>query len=300
MDADCIIIGAGPSGLHTGTYLGRFLCKAIVLNGARPRASWIPVTHNFPGFPEGVTGFELLELLRLQSLEYGSIMRDERAVEVTGEDGAFAVKTNKSTITAKKIVFATGVYDIPPDVPNAPHYKGATIRHCPVCDAYESRGRRLAVFGWDAHAVKITLWLSKYSKDISLLTTGHASRADIHSWDLEVMDRIGIPLYQSRVAAIEEHGDELGDIVFEDGSRLKDIFRGYSAMGLHPNSEVAAAMGVNVDERGFIKVDRKQCTNMRGVYAVGDVAGPDVGQLCVGMAHAAIAATDINNHLLEF
>jgi thioredoxin reductase (NADPH) len=300
MDADCIVIGGGPSGLHCGTYLSRFLWKAIVLNGARSRASWIPVSHNFPAFPEGITGFELLELLRVQTLEFGTTIKDERAVEVTGEDGNFSVKTNRSTLTAKKIIFATGVYDIPPDIPNPSHFKGNTVRHCPICDAYESRGKRTVVFGWDAHAVKVTLWLSRYSMDIALLTTGHASREDIHKWDMDAMDRHGIPLYQGRVAVIEEHGDELGDVVFEDGSRIKDIFRGYSAMGLHPNSEVAAAMGVSVDARGFINVDRKQCTNIPGVYAVGDVAGSDVGQLCVGMAHAVIASTDITNHLVEF
>jgi len=297
MDYDCAIVGAGPVGLHCATYLGRFLRHSIIFDGGRPRASWIPVTRNFPCFPGGVTGSALLACLRDQALLYGAEIRAERVRSIDGSDGDFHVRTSDGELTAGKIILATGVFDIPPEIPDADRYKGLTIRHCPVCDAYESRGRKIVMFGHGNHAASETLWMAHYSRDLILLTCGH-SADEIEPLLREQLRDAGIPIIEARVVDIVETGDELGTVILDDGDRIAGVFRGYSTMGLSPNNDLAKQMGIELDSDGYIKVDPKQQTSVRGVYAAGDIVSGDVAQVVVGMGHAAIACTDINNALL--
>ena len=297
MDYDCAVIGAGPAGLHCGTYLGRYLRSCVIFDGGRPRASWIPATHNFPCFPSGLPGNELLAKLRQQTLMYGAQIRRERVASIEAVDGTFTVRTDSSDTVVRKVVFATGVWDIPPHVPDADHYKGTTIRHCPICDAYESRGRKLVLFGSGNHAAMEALWMAHYSDDPAILTCGHGTRSEIDPQLLKRLDEKGIPIIEQPVVGIEENGDELGTVLLEDGAKIESVFRGYSTMGLKPHSDVARKMGIGLDPEGYIKVDQDQQTNMPGVYAVGDIVSGDVAQIVVAFGHVAIATIHIHNSL---
>lgn len=298
MDFDCVVIGAGPGGLHTGTYLGRFLRKTAVLNGGRPRASWIPETHNSPGFPEGIAGVELLRLVREQCTRYGAEVHDEPALSIEGVDGEFAVRTPTGMLTTRKVVLATGVTDIPPNIPDPERHKGRTIRHCPICDAYEAKGRRMVVIGTGRRVAREAIWLSHYSDEITILTAGDGTEEDIPPDHRELLRELHIKVIASPVTAIEEHGGELGAIYFSDGSILDGVFRGYSAMGLKPNSELATAIGVEIDSSRCINTDQFQRTNIPGVYAVGDIVSNCVAQISVAVGHAAIAATHIHDTMM--
>lgn len=295
---DCAIVGAGPAGLHCGTYLGRFLRSSVIFDGGRPRASWIPITRNFPCFPAGVTGTSLLNCLREQAVLSGSEIRAERVSAVEGADGEFVVRTGHDEITARKVILATGVLDIPPEVPNAERYKGLTIRHCPICDVYEARNRRMALFGHGDHAAQAALWIAHFSREITLITCGH-SAGEIEPAVLDELRHAGIPVLEQRVADIRERGDELGDVILEDGTVIEDVFRGYSLMGLRPNSELAAELNIELDPEGYILVDANQETSVKGIYAAGDVVSGDVAQIVVGLGHAAVATTHVHNRLRE-
>lgn len=298
MDTDCAIIGAGSAGLECGIYLGRYLRNTIIFHGGKPRAEWIPVTHNFPGFPDGITGPNLLRRMRKQALRYGVDIRKERVHSVEGIDGDFVIKTFSGEISSRKVVFATGVYDIPPEIPDAERYKGRTIRHCPICDAYEARGRKMVMFGWGDSAARKAIWLSHYTDDLTILTTGHGGIEAISPDLRNLLDQLGIQVIDRTITAVEELGGQLGTISFDDGGKLEHVFRGYSAMGLKPNSELAANLGVEVDEQGFIKADCDQQTNVRGAYAVGDIVSGELGQLAVAIGHSATAATAVHNSML--
>lgn len=298
MDFDCAVIGAGPSGLHCGTYLGRFLRSTVIFDGGRPRASWIPITRNFPCFPGGVTGSALLKCLREQALMYGVEIRPERVDAVERSDREFTLRTESGFLTARKVIMATGVFDIPPEIPDADRYKGLTIRHCPICDAYEARDRKLVTFGHSDHGALATLWIAHYTGDITFVLCGH-TRDEISGSVLAQLAEAGIPVLEQRVERIEEKGDELGTVYLDDGTVIEKVFRGYSVMGLRPNADLARDIGSEIDSDGYITVDSDQQTSVKGVYAVGDVAGSDVAQVVVGMGHAAVATTHIHNALRE-
>lgn len=298
MDCDCVVVGAGPSGLYCGTYLGRCRRQVTIFDGGKPRAGWIPRTHNFPAFPEGISGIELLQLMRQQCEQYGAEIRQERVLSISGQDKDFIVKTVEHELRTSKVVLATGVYDIPPDIPNAEHYKGATIRHCPICDAYEAIDKRVVVIGPGTHAARLTQWLLNYTADVILLTNDNEGRSAINPKMTQKLDECGIPIYGAKIAKIEEEDGILGTVTLEDGTEISGVFRGYSAMGLKPNSELAESIGAQLDAGGYIVVNDHQCTTIRGVYAVGDVVSNQIGQLSVGMGHAAKASVAIHNSLL--
>jgi len=298
MDCDCAIVGAGPAGLHCGTYLGRYLRRAVIFDGGRPRASWIPVTHNFPCFPQGLPGREMLEFLRKQAAMCGGEIRSEKVLSIGGSNNDFHLQTSDGVVTSRKIVLATGVYDIPPEIPNADRYKGTTIRHCPICDAYEARGRKIAMFGHGDRGASETLWMMHYSRDLTLLTCGHSADEIEPSLRKKLRDA-GIPIMEQKVAGIEEKGDELGAVILQDGTRIEEVFRGYSTMGLVPNNDLAKQMGIELDDKGYIVVDADKRTSVEGVYAAGDIVSGDVAQVVVGMGHAAIACISIHNALLR-
>ncbi len=300
MDSDCVIIGAGPAGMHCATYLGRFIRKTVIFNGGKARGEWIPRTHNFPGFPDGISGSELLALLRKQAKRYQVEIHDERAIAVESSDGGFIVRGDTSEVSTRRVVFATGVYDIPPEVPNPHDFKADAIRHCPVCDAYECRGRRMVIFGWGERAAREAVWLAHYTADLTILTTGHGTMEDVSPQIRSYLQDLRIPIIDKRIASIEKHYHQLGCIVFEDGNRIEGIFRGYSAMGITPHSLLAADLGVALDPKGFILVNQLQQTNVSGVYAIGDIVSGVVGQLSVAMGHASIAACAVHNSMMPF
>src|SRR5579862_6485908 len=145
---DALIVGAGPAGLTAAIYLARFRRRVLVLGDGPSRASWIPESHNTPGFPHGVGGDELLARLTAQAVEFGVETRQARvdAIVVTGE--RFEIRGGDVALQAPTVLLATGVLDRMPDLPGIEAaVRRSLVRMCPICDAYEAVGKRLAVLG---------------------------------------------------------------------------------------------------------------------------------------------------------
>ncbi|HJW57394.1 MAG TPA: NAD(P)/FAD-dependent oxidoreductase, partial [Burkholderiaceae bacterium] len=171
---DCLIVGAGPGGLAAAIYLARFRRKIRVIDAGNSRASLIPVSHNYPGFPGGISGNELLQRLRQQALIYCSDIRSGKVQDIRriGNEG-FAVQTDSGTCHAKKVILATGVVDIEPDLPNQKDaIRQGYVRHCPICDGYEVIDRKVAVIGHGKEGIREALFLRQFTADLTLLTLG--------------------------------------------------------------------------------------------------------------------------------
>jgi thioredoxin reductase (NADPH) len=147
---DAIIIGAGPAGLTAATYLARFRRRVLVLNGGPSRASWIPESHNTPGFSHGVGGAELLMRLVEQASQFGAELRDGRAASLSSQGGLFRVATQDDQFCGHHVLLATGVVDRMPPLPGLEDaIRRSLVRVCPICDAYEAIDKRVAVLGDD-------------------------------------------------------------------------------------------------------------------------------------------------------
>lgn len=284
---DAIIIGAGPAGLTAATYLGRFHRRALVLDGGLSRASWIPESHNTPGFPHGVGGEALLDRLRDQADQYGAERRLGRArTLLRGADGfvlAIDAPDADAPVVARApfVLLATGVVDRLPDLAGVEDaIRDTRVRLCPICDGYEVTGQRIAVLGDSEHGAREAAFLTTYSREVTLLDL----RPDAPLEGDGVFERLRV---------------SLSDITLRPdavrvGERTFDCL--YPALGFDSQQALAQQVNAARDADGRLVVSAHQQTSVEGLYAAGDVVR-GLNQIAVATAEAAIAATDIHNRL---
>src|SRR5215207_1943652 len=118
---DCLIVGGGPAGLTAAIYLARYHLGAVVFDAGKGRTSQIPRTHNHAGFPDGISGAELLQRMETQAIKYGAKLVSERVLQLASIDHGFLVQTDASDIVAKSVLIATGVTNRTPDIDDALH-----------------------------------------------------------------------------------------------------------------------------------------------------------------------------------
>lgn len=292
-DTDCLVVGGGPAGLIAATYLGRFRRRALVIDGGTSRARWIPVSHNMPGFPDGISGRRLLERLRQQADAYGATSVGGLVLSLTPIPGGFEAETDGGVLRARRVILATGVLDRPPPV-SALEAAIATgrVRLCPVCDGYETIGRSVAVLGPPERALKEALFVTAYTDRLTLLRLG-----EHRPLDDDLLDRArsaGIHAERTPVLSLDPAGDGIA-ATLEDG-RILAFDTLYPALGITPVSGLAEALGARTAPTGCIEVDAHQQTTIPGLYAAGDVVN-ELNQIAVAAGHAAIAATHVHNAL---
>lgn len=290
---DCLIIGAGPAGLTAAVYLLRYRLNIMLIDRGGSRATLIPRSHNYPGFPDGIPGPELLARLMTQVERHdGSVLQDEvRTIEREGPD--FVVRTQTRQFVARKILLATGIEDEQPGLPNLRDLiQRGHVRLCPVCDGFEVIGKRVCVLGPSKAAAQKALFLRSFSSDLTVLPIDDG--VDLSEHDRQVLSEASIEVVSSPTVDILEREDELL-AVLQDGRQIEmEVL--YPALGCNVRSQLAAALGAQCNDQGYVKVDEHQRTQVPGLYAAGDVVN-ELNQICVATAHAAIAATDIYNQL---
>jgi thioredoxin reductase (NADPH) len=291
---DCIIVGGGPAGLTAAIYLARFRRTFRVIDARQSRTSWIPRSHNHAGFPDGVGGPELLTRMRAQAERYGAeIVTGE--VEMAARIGdVFTASTSGQSFDARTVILATGVIDAEPQLPNLYQaVQRGLIRHCPICDGYEARGRNIAVIGHGRDALREALFLRSYSPQITLLSLGQP--LGLTTRECANLKRASIDTIEHAVTEVMIERERITTIVTADGgSHAFDTL--YSALGTLARATTAGQLGVRLDKTGRIFVNRAQRTTVPGVYAAGDIVR-GLNQISVAMGQAATAATAIHNAL---
>jgi len=291
---DTVVIGAGPAGLTAAIYLGRFRRSFVVVDGGDPRAGWIPVSHNYPAFPEGIPGVELLKRLREQAEIYGAQYLEGQAEKIEQTSDGFIVRVGGRELRAPTVLLATGVKDNEPklgDVFDAVQRK--LIRICPICDGYECIGQSVGVIGSSAKGAREAMFMRTYSDAVSLIHVGEPATLDA-ACRLELA-KMGIDVVETHINAVRIEADRIAAFDFEDGVH-RDFDVVYSALGTTARSLLAENIGARVDELGALVVDDHQMTTVEGLYAAGDLVR-GLNQITVAQAEAAIASTDIHNRL---
>jgi len=294
---EALIIGGGPAGLTAALYLARYRRNALVLDAGNGRCAWIPRSHNHPGFPDGIPGPELLQRIRDQAERYGAVLHHD-SVEHLSRDpdsGLFTARgTDGRAWHTPHVLLATGVEDLEPDLPDLfDAVRRGLIRHCPICDAWEARGERIAVLGHGSHGAREALFLRDYSPHITLLTGGIP--AGLSAGEEAALAAAGIGVDTRPVRAVRRTGDRITAFTLGDGGDLSfDTL--YSALGCRPRTGLAKALGLATAEDGRLRTDEHQQTDIPGLYAAGDIT-PGLNQIVRAMGQAATAATAIHNRM---
>ena len=294
-DFDCLVVGAGPAGLTAAIYLARFRRRIAVYDAGRSRATYIPQTRNYPGFPDGISGDELLARLRAQAERYGARIVGGAVEAIALESGVFVATTGDgATVRARKVVLATGIVDKEPEIANLREAIDAgCIRLCPICDGHEVIDRHVAVYGPAADTVSHALFMRTFTADLALLVPRGDPPLDAAGRGR--LDGAGIRYLPSPVCGIEMTPQRQARVRFADDSS-EDFATVYPVLGCRIRSELAIALGARTTGGGDIHVDAHQQTSVPGLYAAGDVVAA-LNQLSVAVGHAAIAATHVHNSL---
>lgn len=276
MEYDAIIIGKGPAGMSAAIYLARAGHSVLVFGkdgGALERAERI---DNFYGFPESVSGPELVTLGIKQAERVGASVRTEEIVGLSFED-AFVVKSNLGEYRAKTVLIATGKRRHALKVPGFEELRGKGISFCATCDGFFYRGKPVAVVGTGDYAATELGELMRFTKDIVLFTDGKPVTGTFP---------VGISRVDSPIARFDGE-DRLSAIVTADGSR-HPVAGAFIAIGTAGAAEFAAKIGVALSGDN-IAVDPDFMTNLPGLFAAGDCVGGyfQVAKAVSDGAHAA-------------
>ena len=296
---DTLIVGGGPGGLTAAIYLHRFTRNVALVDKGNSRTGLIPVSHNYPGFPEGVPGSQLLENLVCQLGNYGGEVRQGEITALRLDDGAFVGDYlddagNTHPIRALTVLVATGVADAGLPIE---HWREAVacgaVRLCPVCDGFDVMDRRIAVVTNETNPVGHALFMRSFSADVTLFDRGEESM--LSDADRRQVEAAGVRYIESPLLGVSMSPDMRPILNTADGeSREFDVF--YPMLGETARSSLASALGVETAECDKIVVDDHQRTSVPGLYAIGDVVR-GLNQIAVAAGQAAIAATAIHNAL---
>lgn len=284
---DCVIVGGGPAGLTAALYLARFRRSVLLVDAGTSRALLAPASRNYPGFPGGISGADLLQTLKTQLITYEVAHRREHVTGITRHDGNFCVATTSGDVVARRLLFAAGIRDERPQV-EGDHddaVRAGVIRYCPICDGYESSDQRICVLGPLERALPKARFLHAFTPDVTIALTDAA----------ELKPEIGkIPYRAFKGALLRPVADGIL-VPFADGGEER-FDAVYPALGADPSAELATVLGARTDDAGCLEVDSRNCTSVEGLYAAGDIVS-DLHQITVAVGHAAIAATAIHNSL---
>ena len=293
MNVDCLIIGGGPAGLTGAIYAARFGLDTAVVDGGDSRALLIACSHNHAGFPDGVSGKDLLARMRAQAVKAGAQILHDRVHELVRTGDSFVAALSHGEVQARAVLLATGVTNRRPPISDELHSQALAsgrLRYCPVCDGFEVTDQNVGVLGTGAHGVREALFLRSFTRQVSLIAP---QRHQLSSIERASLDDAGVALLEGPASDIRLEEDGISMLGEAGRVRFETL---YPALGSIPHSDLAATLDAKVTGDGCVVVDAHQRASVVGLYAAGDVViGLD--QISHAMGEAGVAATTIRNDL---
>lgn len=292
---DVIIIGGSYAGLSAALALGRALRNVLIIDSGTPCNRQTPHSHNFLT-QDGEQPAVIAEKAKTQVLKYSTVtFMNGLAVSGMQTGSGFAITTQIGEIfEAEKLILATGVKDIMPNIEGFPECWGISVIHCPYCHGYEVRNERTGILANGDHALHYAQLILNWTTDLTIFTNGRSTLTP------EQHDKITghhIPVIEKEIACLEHQNGRVQQVVFKDGSTfgLKAI---YSRPGFEQHCPIPEMLGCELTEQGLIKTDMFQQPTVAGVFACGDNTSP-MRSVAHAVAAGNIAGAVVNNQLTE-
>lgn len=302
----CLIIGSGPAGYTAAIYASRANIAPVLYEGMQPGGQLTTTTdiENFPGYPEGINGFEMMEDLRKQAERFGA---DIRTGEITNIDLSkrpfVATIDGETTIEAETVIISTGASAKYLGLPDEKKYAGMGVSACATCDGFFYRKKTVAVVGGGDTACEEAAYLAGLCKKVYMIVRKPYLRAsDVMKKRVEENEKIEILYEHNTLGLYGENGVEGAHVVKRKGEADEErydlpIDGFFLAIGHKPNTDVFKPW-IDVDETGYIKtVDGTPRTNIEGVFAAGDCADPTYRQAIVAAGSGCKAALEAERYL---
>lgn len=306
---DTVIIGAGVTGLAAAMYAGRLNLKTIVLGTTSgtelPIGGVITLTdtvENYPGFKH-LTGQELADKLEGHAKEYDIEIKEEKAMDVSKNDkmACFDIKTEKSSYHTKTIIFATGAKWRELQMKGAEEFKNKGVHYCALCDGALYKDKIIVVVGGSDTAAKEALLLAQFGKKIYIIYRGDKIRPEpINAKIVEKNKKIEV---LTNTNIVEIVGDKMVNKVILDkehnGSKELQVDSVFGAIGHIPLSDLAVKLGVKINKKKEIMIDRDSKTNVKGIFSAGDVVDSGFKQAITGVGEGVVAIHSAYTYVKE-
>ena len=266
---DIIIVGGSYSGLAAGMALGRAMKKVLIIDSGKPCNRQTQYSHNFITH-DGDTPAEIAALANLQVKSYDTVkFFNGLATSGIKTENGFAIQVaSGETFAAKKIIFATGIRDILPDIDGLAACWGISVLHCPYCHGYEVRNEKTGILGNGEYGYELARLISNWTNDLTLFTNGHSTFTVEQT---EKLEKHKIKIVEKEIERLEHNNGYLQNIIFKDGTKssLKTI---YAHSTFEQHCQIPESLGCELTGEGYIKVDPFQETTVKEVFACGDNA----------------------------
>ena len=299
-----IIVGSGPAGLTAALYAGRAELEPLVIAGLQPGGQLTITTdvENFPGFPEGIQGPELMQKMTVQAERFGAKIVQENVSSVDFSSRPYKVKTDNNEYQAQSVIIATGAEVKWLGLENETRLRGKGVTACATCDGFFFKNLDIVVIGGGDSAMEEAMFLTKFGKTVTIIHRSNEFRAS----------KIMLKRAQENPKISFITNVTVQDILGEDsfaGVRLKDNETGevrdfpaqgyFVAIGHSPAVQVFKDAGIELDDKGYIAQKQFTQTNIEGVFVAGDVHDHRYRQAISSAGEGCKAALDAEKYLTE-
>lgn len=296
MDYELAIVGAGPAGYSASIYAVRAGIRTVLFDkgDGGGLAAIAPNIENYAGFPS-ITGMDLMEKMKDHAKKYVDIhlYEEVESIEIEKTDNKFLLKTSEEqTYSVGAVLLATGTQHRKLDGKGSTEFEGKGVSYCATCDGFFFKGKNVGVVGGGNSALIEAIYLKQIGcNHVYLIHRRDQLRAE-EAYEHDAK-KAGVEFLLNKVIREIKGNDKVQSMVLEDKktseTSIVDVDGVFVSIGVIPQNEIAIKLGVDIDEHGYIKVDKQMRTNVKGVYAAGDIAG-GLRQIITAAAEGAIAA----------
>ncbi len=300
---DVIIVGSGPAGYTAGIYTSRARLKTLLITGSLPGGQLMTTSEveNYPGFPNGIFGPELMMNMRQQAERFGTLALDDEVVKVDFHRQPFELTTNIETYKAEAVLVCTGASPRKLGLKGEEIFAGRGVSYCATCDGPFFKGEDIVVVGGGDTALEEATFLTKFGKSVKIVHRRDSLKASKILQD-KAFENPKIEFVWSHVVADIAGNKKVASIVVRDvnNGKVKSISAGglFVAIGHDPNTDIFKGQ-LELDEKGYIALKGNSATSVEGVFAAGDVHDYRYRQAITAGGFGCMAALDVEKWLVD-
>lgn len=300
---DVIIIGSGPAGYTAGVYTSRARLGTLIISGTLPGGQLMTTSEveNYPGFPSGIFGPELMMNMRQQASRFGAVVVDDEVIKVDFKKKPFSVTTHSETYSAEAVIACTGASPRKLGIPAEQEFSGRGVSYCATCDGPFFKGEDIVVVGGGDTAIEEATFLTKFGKSVKIVHRRDTLRASKILQD-KALENPKIEFMWNSVISDIKGDKKVGTVLVKNLGNGKEqaIDAGglFVAIGHEPNTSIFKGQ-LDLDDKGYIALKNHTRTSVEGVFAAGDVHDHRYRQAVTAAGFGCMAAIDVERWLSE-
>ncbi|MCI0560985.1 MAG: thioredoxin-disulfide reductase [Nitrososphaera sp.] len=298
-----IIIGSGPAGYTAGVYSSRAKLTTLVISGTLPGGQLMTTSEveNYPGFPNGIFGPELMMNMRQQTERFGGTVVDDEVIKVDFKNRPFVVKTHSETYKAEAVIVCTGASPRKLGIPSEQQFSGRGVSYCATCDGPFFKGEDIVVVGGGDTAIEEATFLTKFGKSVKIVHRRETLRASKILQD-KALENPKIEFLWNNVVSDIKGDKKVATVLVKDtkSGAERTLTAGglFVAIGHEPNTSIFKGQ-LELDDKGYVVLKNHTRTSVEGVFAAGDVHDHRYRQAVTAAGFGCMAAIDAERWLSE-